>query len=232
MKFFKSPWHFDKSRKDEDGEYVKCLGRFIGNFEEEIALARSRPLVAQRYNEQNYNHAANKPSLGHIEEDKANPEGKPSSVMFNKINFDKTPDDYPTFMKVLNFLHLDTNDKLTCKMNDQYPNDQLMWHVDNLPGNPVKDRVIDNPDFIYNPDKIRFLVMIEDWEPGQILQFGNKVYTQWQAGMVLSWEWSTLPHMTFNGSWKKRAALQITGTATEKTWDFVRAGHHHHKYII
>ena len=74
--------------------------------------------------------------------------------------------------------------------------------------------------------------MIEDWEPGQILQFGNKVYTQWQAGMVLSWEWSTLPHMTFNGSWKKRAALQITGTATKKTWDFVRVGRHNIKYII
>lgn len=47
--------------------------------------------------------------------------------------------------------------KLTCKFNDQYPNDQLMWHIDNLPGNPRKERVLDNPEFNYaNDDKIRF----------------------------------------------------------------------------
>ena len=55
--------------------------------------------------------------------------------------------------------------KLTQKFNDQFPNDQLMWHIDNLPGNP-KERVIDNPDFKYQEDdKIRFLIMLEDWEP-------------------------------------------------------------------
>ena len=35
--------------------------------------------------------------------------------------------------------------------------------------------------------------MLEDWEPGQILQFGNKIYTQWRAGMASCWEWSHFP---------------------------------------
>ena len=59
--------------------------------------------------------------------------------------------------------------KLTQKFNDQFPNDQLMWHIDNLPGNPRSERVLDNPDFKYQePDKIRFLIMLEDWEPDRL----------------------------------------------------------------
>jgi hypothetical protein len=93
-----------------------------------------------------------------------------------------------------------------------------MWHIDNLPGNPRPERVLDNPDFKYQEeDKIRFLIMLEDWEPGQVLQFGNKIFSQWKAGMAICWEWSTLPHLTWNGSWRKRPALQITGSMTEET---------------
>ena len=33
---------------------------------------------------------------------------------------------------------MNTEKKLTQKFNDQFPNDQLMWHIDNLPGNPVR----------------------------------------------------------------------------------------------
>ena len=145
--------------------------------------------------------------------------------MFRKVNYDEYPEEFPQFMKITDMLGFNTTEKITCKFNDQYPNDQLMWHIDNLPGNPRKERVIDNPEFKYqHPDKIRFLITLEDWEPGQIFQFGNIVYTQWKAGTIFAWEWSTLPHVTWNGSWTKRPCLQITGTATEQTWDLVTKG--------
>ena len=40
--------------------------------------------------------------------------------------------------------------------------------------------------------------------------------------MALCWEWSTLPHLTWNGSWKKRPALQITGSLTDDTIELIR----------
>jgi len=222
---FKQPWHFDKFRTDKEGEYVKCVGHFSGDWSADIQTARNIGVENQLYNEQGYGHAANKKSAGHQKEDAENPYGKPNAVMFRKVNFDVYKNKMPVFEKIVDFLQLDTTKKLTQKFNDQFPNDQLMWHIDNLPGNPRKERVIDNVDFAYQtPDKIRFLIMLEDWEPGQILQFGNKVYIQWQAGMTLAWEWSTLPHLTWNGSWKKRPALQITGSGTEKTWNIIRTG--------
>ena len=173
---FKRPWHFDKFREDKEGEYVKIIGRFIGDWTDEIELARSKGVQNQNYNEQRYEHAANKKSENHVEEDKENPDGKPGATMFRKVNFDKFPGEFPQFTKITEFLKFNKDDKLTCKFNDQYPNDQLMWHIDNLPGNPRAERVIDNPDFQYqNDNKIRFLIPMEDWEPGQIFQFGNRV---------------------------------------------------------
>lgn len=230
---FKKPWHFDKFREDKEGEYVKICGIIDIDTVPEIHLARSKGVQNQPYNEQRYEHAANKKSEDHVEEDKENPYGKPEATMFRKINFDRYPNEFPKFNQIVDFLKLDRNKKLTCKFNDQYPNDQLMWHIDNLPGNPRMDRVIGNPEFKNaDPDKIRFLITLEDWEPGQVFQFGNRVYTQWKAGTIFTWEWSTLPHLTWNGSWKKRPCLQITGSATEDTWKLVRQGSVDHIYKI
>ena len=90
---------------------------------------------------------------------------------------------------------------------------------------------LSNPEFKNaSGNKIRFLITLEDWEPGQVFQFGNRVYTQWKAGTIFTWEWSTLPHLTWNGSWTKRPCLQLTGTATERTWDIVRTGSVDHTY--
>ena len=222
---FKSPWHFDNFRQDEDGEYVKIIGRFQGDWLADIDAAREVGVKAQGYNQQEYGHAANEASEGHKAEDADNPYGNPSAKMFAKMNFDRHPGTCPTFEKIVSMLHFNTDKKLTQKFNDQFPNHQLMWHIDNLPGQPRAERVIDNPDFKYqDPDKIRFLIMLEDWEPGQMVQFGTKIYTQWRAGTAFTWEWSTLPHATWNGSWRKRPALQLTGSASEKTWEIVRNG--------
>ena len=89
MNLFKQPWHFDKFRVDEDGEYVKCIGHFQGDWDADIIAARDVGVQDQPYNKQDYGHAANAKSKDHVEEDKENPDGKPEAVMFRKINFDK-----------------------------------------------------------------------------------------------------------------------------------------------
>lgn len=222
---FKSPYHFDKFRVDAEGEYSKIIGVFQGDWSADILKAREIGVQPQAYNEQEYGHAANEASPGHAAEDAENPDGNPAAKMFAKLNFDKHPGACPVFEKIVDFLQFDRTKKLTQKFNDQLPNMQLMFHIDNLPGNPRAERVLDNPDFKYqDPDKVRFLILMEDWQPGQIVQFGNRIYTQWRAGTAITWEWSTLPHATWNGSWFKRGALQLTGSATPAMWDIIRNG--------
>ena len=219
---FNKPWHFDKFKEDSEGEYVKIVGVVQGDWKVEVEHARSKGVTNQNYNEQRYEHAANVRSENHVVEDADNPDGKPEATMFRKVNYDKFPGEFPQFTKITDMLGLDATQKLTCKFNDQYPNDQLMWHIDNLPGNPRKERVIDNPEFKYqHPDKIRFLITLEDWEPGQILIFGNQICERWTAGDIITWEWRDIPHATANASLHKRPLLAVTGVVTDMTQDLL-----------
>ena len=61
---FKQPWHFDKFRVDEDGEYVKCIGHFQGDWTQDIINAREIGVNCQPYNEQEYGHASNEKVKG------------------------------------------------------------------------------------------------------------------------------------------------------------------------
>ena len=108
---FKQPWHFDKFREDAEGEYVKCIGHFVGDWEADIIAARDIGVKDQPYNEQEYGHAANAKSEGHKEEDAENPDGKPEAVMF-KINFDKHPGVCPNFEKIVDKLHMNKDKNL------------------------------------------------------------------------------------------------------------------------
>jgi len=230
---FKTPWHFDNFKVDKEGEYVKIVGQFQGDWDDDVRNARLMGLSTKRYNKQAYGHSANKASLNHEMEDAENLYGQPDAPIFERVHIDKHLDKLPVFKSIINSVHLDTTKKFTFKFHDQMPNQQLMWHIDNLPGNPRKERVIDNPEFKYqHPDKVRFLILLNDWEPGQIIQFGSIVYTQWKEGTAIAWEWSTLPHVTWNGSWERRPALQLTGYATEATWDLVNKGNKDSIYKI
>jgi hypothetical protein len=230
---FKTPWHFDNFKEDKEGEYVKIVGKFAGNWLDELILLRgelSNLFFAKNYNKQGYNHAANNPSKNHSKEDAENADGQPDAQIFSHFKFKGYEDRLPKIQAMTDFFKFDLDKPFTKKLDDQMPNDQLMWHIDNLPGNPTKE-FVHSKDFKYQePDKLRFLIMLEDHQPGQIAQFGNIVYTQWRAGTIFTWDWSTLPHVTWNGSWHKRMALQLTGTGSKETWDIVSKGHKDAKF--
>ena len=219
-------YHFNKWTKDKEGEFFKIVGRFDCNFLKEITFVRKERLKTKRFNEQPYTYANNKAStvdgVYHALEDADNYAGQPDAEMFDAYRFN---DDYkfPTFRRVAEWFELNKEKEQTWKFHDQKPNQQLMYHIDNLPGEPRPSR-INSPDFKYAKDKVRFLVFLQHWEPGQIVQFGNYVHTQWKKGECVTWEWSTLPHATWNGSWTKRPVLQITGTATANTWKKIKQG--------
>jgi hypothetical protein len=61
------------------------------------------------------------------------------------------------------------------------------------------------------------MVMMQDWEPGQFIMYGNQIYDQWRAGDAHTFDWPNTPHATANASLTPRPMLVITGVKTEKT---------------
>jgi hypothetical protein len=57
----------------------------------------------------------------------------------------------------------------------------------------------------------RAIVMLEDCEPGQILQIGYTAHARWEAGRVFWWRDSD-EHAFYNFSRSDRYAVQLTGT--------------------
>jgi hypothetical protein len=56
----------------------------------------------------------------------------------------------------------------------------------------------------------RALLLLEDWKSGHYLEVDNYAYTNWRAGDVVEWVYST-PHMAANLGLEDRYSLQITG---------------------
>lgn len=56
----------------------------------------------------------------------------------------------------------------------------------------------------------RYIVMLEDHVPGQMLAVGDMVYTAWRAGDYFGWQGQT-QHAIYNLSLRDRYAVQVTG---------------------
>tara|TARA_B100000579_G_C22847338_1_gene865232 strand:+ start:3422 stop:4162 length:741 start_codon:yes stop_codon:yes gene_type:complete len=58
----------------------------------------------------------------------------------------------------------------------------------------------------------RCFVALEDWQPGQIVNFEPNFWTNWTKGDVLFFDWRNTAHSTANAGVKDRPFLKITGT--------------------
>jgi hypothetical protein len=56
----------------------------------------------------------------------------------------------------------------------------------------------------------RASVLLENWQPGHLLECCGDVITDWTAGTVIEWAYDT-PHMAGNSGTTPRYTLQITG---------------------
>ena len=59
-------------------------------------------------------------------------------------------------------------------------------------------------------DICRYLIMLEDSQPGQMLYVSNLVYYNWRAGGVFGWRNNDV-HTFYNLSTENRYAIQLTG---------------------
>lgn len=57
---------------------------------------------------------------------------------------------------------------------------------------------------------VRYILMLEDSSPGQILQIKDSTFGTWSSGDCFHWNYDD-PHAFYNFSLKDRYAIQITG---------------------
>ena len=191
-----SNYHFDKSIKDTDS-YEIC-GRFVGDWKNELEEAYNTIFDvtwAGRWAD-----LGKKDPRGNLAEneikDIVDAGGDPEQIMYQgSYNIG------PVMQKMIDILGMDNSRH---KLHIQYTGEMVSMHMDKhyeLEGGEAR----------------RFLIALEDWEPGQFMMFGNQVCERWTAGDIITWEWKDIPHATANASLHKRPMLAVTGVVTEQT---------------
>ena len=126
--------------------------------------------------------------------------GIPWSDRFNRF--------YPTEKqnKIIECLGLD---RTVSYLHLQKPGQNHILHMDSLNADGKFDDLQDKPNQV-----VRVFIFLQDWAPGQIIQFGNIVHTKWKKGDVCYFRWHDIPHGTCNFGHQDRALLLVTGIRT------------------
>ena len=201
-----SNYHFDNRRVEKTGEWFQVLGRFVGNWADEVQQAHGQPITwATRKFYSNDNDTVS-PMLAQEQNDLRNT-GAPVDLQLTDAVFDISAS--PTLTKMSNYFGIE--DPKVC-MHFQQPGQMFNLHIDKL-----QERCPDDPERV-----IRMSVMLTDWEPGQFYLYGTTTYSRWRAGDVHVFDWANVPHATANASRSMRPVLQVTGLKTDKTREMLK----------
>jgi hypothetical protein len=219
-----SNYHFDKNQHDPRFDGAQVLGRFEGEWANEVAqmieISKSRSFGTRNSIDGQNNSDLDNPT-GDKEAYQSMIEGfRP----FEKEFFDKTDLDYygypiinktnqigpkvTALFKAFKFAEPTTYTIHIQKVGQVFP-----YHIDFFHRRRWKDAPQDKV--------IRIQVMLNDWVPGQCLGYGNSVYTGWKAGEFHTFDHASVPHWTSNANYEPRVSLLITGVKTPETEDFL-----------
>ena len=211
-----SNYHFDKWKFDEVGDYYDLLGRFIlaPNIEEILA-----PLEEQ----------CHKTGWNDLTKESLHP-GFPGgkSPLYDQEEYDRTESgilgEYTQLIPEQEMYEIEEIQslarywklkRLRTRIHIQLPGQVFIQHIDKLwhrnPADPTKI--------------IRLMVALRDYEPGQIITYGNAVYTRWRAGDITVFDTLNVPHASVNLSKVNRPFLVITGIRTDETDAILSASH-------
>ena len=121
------------------------------------------------------------------------------------------------FLKIASMLGFNKNPSVY--INNQPPGSVMGRHVDTITcflhdqptdfKNKKFDREKRQPQG--SKDVWRCFVALDDWHPGQIVNFEPHFWTQWKKGDVLFFNWQYTAHSTANAGIHDRPLLKITG---------------------
>jgi hypothetical protein len=208
-----SNYHFDKWKIEQEGDWYHKLGRFVGDWSEDVAAIVNKskelswdqstadskrpgfpggvsPMRTQEQNDRQAHGLATVDQTNLVLED-----------YLNK---------FPKIKKMVDYWHLE---KTSYRAHVQMPGQCFGLHIDKLwhrcPADPSRI--------------VRMVLCLEDYEPGQILLYGNSTVTQWRAGEIHMFDTLNVPHATVNLSTRPRPNITITGLRTSKTDELLLA---------
>ena len=197
-----SNYHFDKSIKDTES-YQKC-GRFVGDWKDELEEAY-KTMASVTWNNRWHKHGKTDPrgNLAQNElKDIIDAGGDPEISMYQGSYTIG-----PVMQQMIDTIGMERSRH---KLHIQVTGEVVSMHMDKHYEKETN-----------GGEARRFLVALEDWEPGQILIFGNQICERWTAGDIITWEWKDMPHGTANCSLHKRPMLAVTGIVTKQTQDLI-----------
>lgn len=195
-------YHFNPFHNDPAYDAMRYVGRFEGDWSVELAdtIASSNEITWRTRN----------PIDGtskdiEAEEYDLERSGASKDLPLTNLEYQLQP----VFQRMTDALHLEPGDKrqVQSRVHVQFPGQVWNLHIDKLEKWHQSE-----PHKVY-----RFMVMLNDWEPGHFIQYGNFVHTQYRAGEIYSFDWYNTPHCTANAGHGPRCTLLVTGVATEQT---------------
>jgi hypothetical protein len=215
-------YHFDTTQWDDRYDTARVLGRFEGDWSDEVAelIELSKPQTFNsRGDEEFVNYDPPKPSTNKKQDAYENAEAE----FFQKVGFGEGYYNYKIINKVNTkagnmvqkmidcfAFEAPTQDTIHVQMTGQcFP-----WHVD-IFQNRHEYKLVDKSRLM------RVHVMLTDWQQGQWFGYGNYTYTGWKAGDFHTFDLDNVPHYTANASYHPRVSLMLTGMRTEATDKFL-----------
>jgi hypothetical protein len=217
-----SNYHFDKWRVETEGEWFHYLGRYIGDWSKELECIKSESKnLAWSQLSSTAKHPGFKSGSSSTIDQENNDKishGLENTEYTNMVLNDFLIE-FPVFRKMLDYWHLE---KPALRAHVQYPGQSFIRHIDKLWHRNPKD-----------PTKIvRFVIHLEDWEPGQMMMYGNAFHGQWKAGDIHIFDTLNVPHCSSNLSDKPRTIIIITGHRTERTDNLLLSASNDSRYVI
>lgn len=212
-----SEYHFNNQNRDRLGEWFDILGRFVGDWNQDLEQisARSSPITwaTRKF----YTDEQTVSDMLPQEEYDLVKSGAPVDLQLTDAVFDISS--CPTIIRMSEYFALED---VSIRVHNQMPGQMFNYHIDKL-----WDRCQDNPERV-----VRLTVMLTDWSPGQFYIYGTYHYSHWQAGDVHIFDWPNIPHATANASHYPRPTLQITGLKTDRSREIFDAASVDSRYYV
>lgn len=210
----RSRYHFDYARRDQPGEWYFPLGRFSGDWSQDLAAAVEREKTAITWATRKYSPYFDQPDGTRVQSEMLTQEENDLREAGYDVNLALTDvieknEIGPTLLKMYDFFALDD---AWVRLHIQQPGQMFNLHIDKLYSREG------GPD-----DVVRIVVHLTDWEPGQFYQYGTYTLSHWQAGDVHTFDWANVPHATANAGRSARPTLIMTGTKTDRTREILSA---------
>lgn len=203
-----SNYHFDKWKFDEIGDWYHLLGRMelpsnmeelLVGLEEESKKVGWHDLTTKQLHPGFPGGQSPLHSLEEYDREASGIQGE-----FTQIVPESGIVEIPEIQNLATYWKMK---RLRTRVHIQMPGQTFIQHIDKLwhrnPADPTK--------------VMRIMVALRDYEPGQIITYGNTVYTRWRAGDVTTFDTHNVPHGGVNLSKSPRPFLIITGIRTEET---------------